>query len=689
MLRNLKLRRRPRSRTAPASVQCYSSTSVVSESPLRMRYFPPPFSAFRTALLAALCLPPALLHAQLSSIEIDDEQVGSLPQVFSGQPGPEPTYTTEHVHAVVVSSLDGKPVSRVLVTSGDRRFAAMTDYEGRFSFDYRRIVEPTSASGSQAPNPLFRGLGGLYGGPQTMPVQFQVRKPGYVSNSVMLYLPVSEPNTTQPALQLKIVPAGVITGHVDPDSADPSLRLQVQLHRKFIQNGTATWNTSASSQVNASGEFRFPDLQPGDYKLSTMAWTSPVPQRIAPALVPAPASTPDSVPGLKPAFYPDATDLNSAGLLHIGPGETVTARLAPHSATFYRVVIPIAGAAESADGASVRLMGDSAGLNIGFNSQDHALEGYLPTGSYTADIITFVRTPQNPSPLPVVNGTNMGGLAMIQPRNQTNSSVVAHFEVGSAPLHGAPVTPSPSSEIPVYVHREFTNQNSSGSTGQVFSGSNGRNQRMPPVSLFLQPTEFNFGSNASMAPIQAGDPDDSFKLQNVTEGSYHVNIQSMQGGYVASATCGTTDLLRDPLVVGASGSAAPIVVTLRDDSATVSGTILPGSSTSPQQPTDGGPANPIFIVGIPLDRPQANPLFAGAMTNPTTGLTNFQVGAVPPGHYLFLASNRQLFQEFEYHNPDVLRDLMTKGTPVTISAGEKTDIQVPMMPDSPQSGEGN
>ena len=650
-----------------------------------MRYFPPSlfFSAFRTALLAALCLSPALLHAQLSSVEMDDDQMDSLPQVFNGQPAPEPTYTTEHINAVVVSSMDGKPVSRVLVTSGDRRFAAMTDYEGRFAFDYRRIVQPASGS-LQAPNPMFGGFGGLYGGPQTMPVQFEVRRPGYVSNSVMLYLPVAEPNTTQPPLQLKIVPAGIITGHVDPDSGDPSVRLQVQLHRKFIQNGTATWNTSASSQVNASGEFRFPDLQPGDYKLSTMAWTSPTMQRPAPALTSVSASMPDSVPGLKPAFYPDATDLNSAGLLHIGPGETVTARLAPHSATFYRVIIPIAGT-ESADGASVRLMGDSAGLNIGFNAQDHALEGYLPTGSYTADVITFVRNSQPLGPPQVVNGAIMIGNAI---RNQTNSSVVAHFEVGSAPLHGAPVTPSPSSEIPVYVHREFTNQNSSNSPSQVFSGPNGRNQRMPPVSLFLQPTEINFGSNASMAPIQPGDPDDSFRLQNVTEGTYHVNIQAMGGGYVASATCGTTDLLRDPLVVGASGSAAPIVVTLRDDSATVTGTILSGNSAS--APTaDGGPAFPVMVLGIPLDRPQANPLFAGAMTNPTTGLTNFQAGAVPPGHYLFLASNRQIYQELEYHNPDILRDLMTKGTPVTISAGEKTDIQVPMMPPTNQPGEGN
>ena len=633
-----------------------------------MRTSPPLlFSLLPIAILAALCLAPAPLPAQ--------EQ---LPYIVRGdQPpdnSPQPNYATDHYTAVVLSSLDGKPVSRVLVTSGDRRFAAMTDYEGRFSFDYRRIVQ--SASDPRTPIPGLNGFG-LYGGPQTMPLQFQVRKPGYVSNMVVLYLPVAPPDTPQPPLQLKIVPAGVITGHVDPDNGDAHPAIQVQLYRKSIQNGSATWNTAAGAGVNSSGVFRFPDLQPGDYKLGTTAWTAPAPQRPAP----------DSLSGLKPSFYPDATTLDSAGLLHVGPAETVTARLVPHAATFYHVIIPIAGADEAA-GASVLLLSDSTGLNINYNAQDHALEGFLPTGSYTADVITFTRTPPSPPPPP---GAPPGFVRFVPNRNQ-NSTTIAHFEVGSAPVHGAPVTPSPTSDIPIYVHREFTNPNSSRPNIQVFSGPVGgqdQNQRMPAVSVYLQPLAQNRGSNGSLAPVLPGDPDDSLKLQNVTEGVYHVNVQSMQGGYVASATCGTTDLLRDPLTVGASGSAFPIIVTLRDDSASITGTILHDSSAPTQAPTDGGPANPVIVLGIPLDRPETTPLFAAFMISPAFPQGHFQVNMAPPGRYLFVASQRQLYQDLEYRNPDVLRDLMSKGTPVTLSAGEKTDIQVPLLPITSQSGEGN
>ncbi len=621
---------------------------------------------FPIAFLAALCLPPALLPAQ--------EQ---LPYVVRGdQPpdnSPQPNYTTDHYTAVVVSSLDGRPVSRVLVTSPDRRFAAMTDYEGRISFDYRRIVQ--SNTDPRTPIPGLFGFG-LYGGPQTMPIQFQVRKPGYVSNMVVLYLPAAPPDTPQPPLQLKIVPAGIITGHVDPDNgaAAPSF-LQVQLYRKSIQNGIATWNTAAGAAVNSSGAFRFPDLQPGDYKLGTGAWNSPAPQRPGP----------DSLPGLKPSFYPDATTLDSAGLIHVAPAETVTARLVPHAATFYHVTIPIG--ADDAGGASVMLLSDSTGLNINFNTQDHALEGYLPTGSYTADVITFTRNPPAP---PTQPGTPTL-VRLVPNRTQNTTSTVAHFEVGSAPVHGAPVTPSPTSNIPIYVHREFTNPNpSSSSNVQVFSGpANVQNQRTPAVYVFLQPLASNRGSSANLAPVLPSDPDDTLKLQNVTEGVYHVNVQSTQGGYVASATCGTTDLLRDPLTVGASGSAFPIVVTLRDDAASVSGTILPGSAASTPTPTDGGPANPIIVMGIPLDRPETNPLASGVMINPSMPQGSFRIGMVPPGRYLFVASSRQIYQELEYRNPDILRDLMTEGTPVTLSAGQKTDIQVPLLPISSQSSEGN
>ena len=218
----------------------------------------------RFAVLLIICsvacsLYPAPLRAQ--------PQLGVTYAIPGQQPqtAPQYTYTIEHLNAVVVSSTDGKPVARVLVTSTDRRMAVMTDSEGKFSFDFRRAdLSSVSAGASNA----YRGFV-MGGGANTLPLQLQVRKPGYITNTVTLSLPVVQPDTPEPTLQIKIAPSATIIDHLEPDSDDLPAGLTVQLYRKVIQNGAAAWQQSGGSQANSRREFRFADLSPGDYKLST------------------------------------------------------------------------------------------------------------------------------------------------------------------------------------------------------------------------------------------------------------------------------------------------------------------------------------------------------------------------------------------------------------------------------------
>ncbi len=606
-------------------------------------------SVFPVAVLAAACLAPGPLPAQFVTGYVQGE--GQPPQVQVPQAQtPQFDTTTEHLNAVVVSSSDGKPVARVLVTSGDRHLAVMTDSEGRFSFDYRRIVMPT-ADPRANPSAQIGAFAANFGvGRNSITLQFQLRKPGYIGNSVTLQIPSVKPDTSEPTLQLKIVPAGYILGHVDPDNGQPPQPgISVQLRRRTVQNGTAMWLPNGGAQVSASGEFRFANLSPGDYKLMTTAWTEPSTRQLLP----------DSVPGLTPIYYPDTTDPEAAGVLHVGPSETVNARLTPRFTTFYRVTIPIAGSGP-AQGANVTFQPESSGLFLGFNAQAHAVEGYLPPGSYNARITLYAPPTGGSAPNPG-GPIRMIGIAG-QPRA---SSALAHIEVGRAPVQLAPVTPLPGFEIPVTVRRDFTAQLNTPNRPQSAHAA-------PSVFVNLAPVGSNAGG-AMLAPLQPGDNPDDLKLQNVTEGVYRVQVQPTTGGYVASASSGTTDLLRDPLIVTGAGSPFPIEVVLRDDAASVTGTVQPNSTASSPSPADGAP---IYILGIPLDRLEANPLFSFAMVQ-----NQFQLGMIPPGNYLFLASHRQLFQDVEYRNPDVLRDLMTKGTSITLSGGQKAEIQLPLLPE--------
>jgi hypothetical protein len=64
------------------------------------------------------------------------------------------------------------------------------------------------------------------------------------------------------------------------------------------------------------------------------------------------------------------------------------------------------------------------------------------------------------------------------------------------------------------------------------------------------------------------DPDvNNLKVKGIMPGSYLVRVTPRGAGYVASASCGATNLLRDPLIVPEGGSLPAIDIELRDDAA--------------------------------------------------------------------------------------------------------------------------
>ena len=557
-------------------------------------------SSLQIGLATAVCLCAGTLRAQ---VEITAS-------------ASDTAYTTTHLNAVVVSSTDGKPVPRVLVTSPDRRMAAMTDSEGRFSFDLRR-------AGSQAQSHVFSSF------PPTptpvvttIPIQFQVRRPSYISDTVILHLPAIPPAEPEPTLQLKIVPAAVLTGHLYPDAGDLPANLHVELRRKQIQNGVATWAPNSTAPVNSRGEFRFADLQPGDYKL------------VAPAAGSLPALTqppPDSVRGFRPAFYPNSSSIESAALIHIAAGETAIANLSLHSATFYSVTVPIANL--NAIGFGVILLNDLPGLYI--NGAEQSAHGYLPDGDYDLRLFSQANaTPTTPFP--------------------AQSIASMHVHVEGRAIRTEPAAFHPTFELPIFVRRDYT--------------SNARpDPRSPSLVFMVQPLQqstFN-----PMVPMN-GAGDDGLRIVNLSDGLFRISVLPYLG-YVASATSGTTDLLRQPLQVLPGVIPRPIEIVLRDDSASLTAHL----ASDPMQTQNLSEQPVVIIVCIPLDRPQVQPLFFAAQQNQT------HMASLPPGRYLILASHSQFVQNIEYSNEEVVSALIPKGATVTLSANQKADIEVPLMPD--------
>jgi hypothetical protein len=512
----------------------------------------------------------------------------------------------------------------VLVTSPDGHMAAITDSEGRFSFDLRRI-DPQTATQAFSSYPFTPAAAAA-----TIPVQFSLRKPGYIGNNVTVHVAAAPSATPEPALQLKIVPAAVLTGHLEPESGDLPANTNVMLEPKVVLGGIAHWGF-LTAQVNSHGDFRFGHLPPGDFKL------------VAPASVPQnqlKQPLPNLIHGFRPSFYPNATSFDSAGVIHLGPGESAYASLTYRNANFYNVTIPVTGLADNRAFYAV-LLPDGPGLAL--SHAGNTAQGYLPSGSYDVQLRS-----DEPGTSPA--------------RIPTVSIASAHLQVDNKPVRTDPVALHPAFEVPVEVRAEFAN---------TTPPQTDPHNPSPLAWVSLQPV-VPAGLNPMVQNLPGGTV-----IQNLSEGLFRVEISSAVVGYVASATSGTTDLLREPLRVIPGVPPRPIEVTLRDDSATLNARLAPAANMLPQASDD----QPVYILCIPLDRPEAQAF------NYTITRDDFSIPNLAPGRYLILATHQQLNQPaqpglaIEYRNEEAIPSLIPKGVTVTLSPNQKADIEVPLMPE--------
>jgi hypothetical protein len=547
----------------------------------------------------------------------------------------------EHVRGVVLNAVDKKPVARVLVSSQDQRMAAMTDTEGRFAFDVRRVV-PDSNVGNGSSSSL--GALGPAPGTQVMTIYLTARRPGYLPMLRPLRLS-SDPQTTSEDIELKIVPEGVIAGHLSASDGQTPAGVNVLLRRREVQDGMATWIQAGGTQANGRGEFRFAELQAGEYKIMTSAWTEA-------GYGPSPAM--EKTLGYAPVYSGDGTDLASAMPIHVAAGGAADVNLNLHATTFYRIAIPVVNATQQS-GVGVRIGNDdgSSALSLSYNSQTQRVEGFLPDGAYTVQILSL---PQQQPP-------------------QNSATGTGRVEVSGGRVKTSPITLAPSGTIPVIVHESYTAHPQDQTAGRIiFGGGNsfngaGRAVQQRSLDISLQSLEqAGRGANLKNTP---GNED--LILENVQEGSYRVRATAFRG-YIASLTSNGMDLMRQPLVVGPHGASAPIEVTILDDGATLTGSVTP---------TDGAnslPPGAEFSIGcISLDSS-----FGSPMQQTVSGSGNFMMQNLAPGRYLVLAFHTSPMgtgelQQLEYRNEDVLRAFESKGTVVTLTSGQQAEIQVPLI----------
>ena len=532
------------------------------------------------------------------------------------------------IHGVVVNGVTHRPVGRALVTSQDQRLAAMTDDEGRFTFDFR-----TPQGARPNADAAFTNLGQVRAFYQAF-VVLVARKPGY--------LPMMNPELvnlgdgkTEEDLRLTLMPEAIIKGTVAASGAVAPHDITVNLLQRSVQDGLALWVQMQSKRTNGRGEFRFAELAAGDYRVTTQEWMENG------AVLPVRGR---GVLGYAPVRYPEGVDTASA--LHVGAGETRQADLDLRAEPYTRVQIAVQGTAQGEPFSVEVVRADGlAGFSLGMNAGSHMLEGFLPNGTYDVRLESYSQTPLTAAAVISVAG------------RPVEASIVAH----------------PRGATPVVVREEYTaaaaGQSNSGPGGPGAPGGAvtfGQQQQNRPIDLEM--ISVSDGGRAGLRMDAAGKREEGLAIDGARPGRYHLRVNPHRG-YVASMTSGGTDLLHEDLVIGPEGVAAPIEITLRDDGATLSGmvtglTAAGGGGILAQWPS-------LFCLPTGHDAAQVTAGSAGADGR-------FSIENLAPGQYRVIAF-RHREENLEYRNEDAMHRFDTKGVLVTLAAGQKAEIDVPVL----------
>jgi hypothetical protein len=484
--------------------------------------------------------------------------------------------------------------------------AVLTDNEGRFEF-------------------------GLQGGT----AEITVRRPGYGSRGRPSNHTIRV-GTNMPTLTFYLTPEALITGQVTLSTSDTADGIHVMAYRRRIVNGREQWMMEGQARTNSDGVFRLTGLQAGTYLLYTQPTRDDeggFSRRSA------------AVYGYPAAYYPGVADFSASGLLTLTAGQHAEADFTLTRQEFYSVTVTVADR-EAGSGMNLQVR-DASGRQVGFpvrwNAQQGVAETNLPNGRYFLEARRRGESQLYGRVDFTVAGTSVSGL---------NMSLL--------PLHAIPVT----------VRKVFTATNSAGGNGFSDGQQAGDATGSAGLNISLVAAEEFSGQPGGGGLRAAGGTNDggSYEIDNVSPGRYWAEASPFEG-YVSSITCGGVDLARDPLVIGPGSSTAPIEVTLRDDTGTITAQLSTSSAGEAPTPASVGEQQQIYVYAIPLF-----PYAGSIRMSGIQGSGQITLQGLAPGSYRVVAFDAP--QEIDFHSPDGLARYAGMGQTTSVDAGGSANVQL-------------
>jgi hypothetical protein len=425
-------------------------------------------------------------------------------------------------------------------------------------------------------------------------------------------------------INLRLTATGVIAGHVLGEEGTPRIGAQVSAFLFRYVDGERRLVGAGQANANDLGEYRIYGIAPGRYFLVAS-------QQDSSRYVRRPKGVVEE--RYVATFYPNADDLTGAVKVEVDEGAATTG-------------INIIMARRKAFHIRGRVAGACRGVRVQL----------WPKFAFD----TSYRGPRND---PDAQGDfDLGGissgayiLAIIGSSGGQYCSATRQIDVGTADVEGIILTPSPAMDLAGHV--------------SVEEGSEGIQAEFQKLGIVLHPAN----AAALSMPEPAARPvrDGTFSLWIVDRNPYRVQVTGFtEDFYLKSVHIGVEEAHANIIdLTGVEKPAGSLEILISPNGGRIDGIV---------KSDQGSPAGGALVALVPgSDRRREDSLFKET-TAGSDGEFTFR--GIAPGAYKLFAWDD--IESRAYEDPDFLRDYEDKGASVTIEAGERKTVEIPVIPSS-------
>jgi len=509
------------------------------------------------------------------------------------------------------------------------------------------LVEITVGTGRA----MLTGLDGRFEFPDVpeSDVTVSARKPGFfteqeLSPSLAVRPVIAKVGPESSPVVVKLIPQAVITGHIE-SAGMPLEGISVKILASRIQEGRKRLEQRSTTASDEDGNFRVSGLTPGTYYVEAgpglefggQIEAHPDEELVAESAVQSKqkkeaASQAEKEQGYPAVFYPAAPDMSAATAVDVGAGDQATANFSLRTVPARTLSGVIVGLPPSHDVflSLESTSGEEVSIREQYRFRDGKFTLRVPAGEYIlrARAMTADKEPlQARVPLDVT--TDIAGIRLV-------------------------LAPQPF--IPVEVSLERAGGTAVSITGRAGGGYLSGSWGQLEFSLVSRDRPLGNGRYS----VSGGRDDAGLAIRGIEPGTYSAEFTARRPWHVQSAVSGSTDLLRDDLTVVAGAQPPPIEIVLRDDSATLNGTIT----------SDGEPVT-AAVVAVRQGAPRQPVVTVGRAGSP------FEFENLSPGDYSVFAVDR--LDNLAYADPEAIEPYLAKATHVTLEPGQKASINLEVL----------